>query len=85
MSYNFDVYKKCWNEVDKKVLCFSHPKSFCAQQGTMETITLLRIWVTHGVPPWKIVWELFFDKGLIRHLITWETLHFQGFNMDMAF
>jgi hypothetical protein len=51
MSYNFDVYKKCWNEVDKKVLCFSHPKSFCAQQGTMETITLLRIWVTHGVPP----------------------------------
>ena len=27
----------------------------------------------------------FFNKGLIRHLIIWETLHFQGFNMDMAF
>ena len=26
-----------------------------------------------------------FKKGLKRHLIVWETLHFQGFNMDMAF
>ena len=29
--------------------------------------------------------NMFFNKGLIRHLIIWETLHFQGFNMDMAF
>ena len=25
----------------------------------------------------KIVWMLFFKKGLIRHLIIWKTLHFQ--------
>jgi len=25
----------------------------------------------------KIVWVLFFNKGLIRHLIIWETLHFK--------
>ena len=35
--------------------------------------------------PLKIVWVLFFNKGLIKHLIIWETLHFQGFNMHMAF
>ena len=35
--------------------------------------------------PLKIVWVLFLNKGLIKHLIIWETLHFQGFNMDMAF
>jgi hypothetical protein len=27
---------------------------------------------------------LFLNKGLIRHLIIWKTLHFQGFNMDMG-
>ena len=26
-----------------------------------------------------------FNKDLIRHLVIWETLHFQGFNMDVAF
>jgi len=25
----------------------------------------------------KIVWMLFFNKGLIRHLIIWKTLHFK--------
>ena len=28
---------------------------------------------------------VFFFKGLIRHLTIWETLPFQGFNVDMAF
>ena len=27
----------------------------------------------------------FFNKGLIRHLIIWKTLHFQNFNTAMAF
>ena len=35
-------------------------------------------WATHEVPPWKIVWMLFFNKGLIRHPIIWETLHFKA-------
>ena len=26
-----------------------------------------------------------FNQGSIRHLFFGETLHFQGFNMDMAF
>ena len=26
-----------------------------------------------------------FNKRLTTHLIIWESLHFQGFNMDMAF
>ena len=51
-----------------------------------ETITLLRICVTHGVPLEKLLWCCFLNKGFIRHLIFfWETLRFQGFDMDMAF
>ena len=38
-----------------------------------------------GYPLEKIVWVLFLNRGLIRHLIIWETLRFQGFNIDMAF
>ena len=38
-----------------------------------------------GYPLEKIVWEQFLNKGLIKHLIMWETLHVQGFNMDMVF
>ena len=26
----------------------------------------------------KIVWVLFFNKGLKRHLIIWKTLHFKA-------
>ena len=26
----------------------------------------------------KHVWMLFFNKGLIRHLIVWKTLHFKA-------
>ena len=40
---------------------------------------LLSIWATHRVPPWKIVWMLFFfNNGLIRHLIIWKTLRFKA-------
>ena len=38
-----------------------------------------------GYPLEQIVWLLFLNKGLIRHQNIWETLHFQGFNMDMVF
>ena len=41
-------------------------------------------WAT-GYPIEKLLGCYFLNKGLIRHLIIWETLHFQGFNMDMAF
>ena len=36
--------------------------------------------MTHGVPPSKIVWLLFFEistKGVIWSLIIWGTLHFK--------
>ena len=36
-----------------------------------------------GYPLEKLFGFCFFNKGLIRHLTIWETLHFQGFNMDM--
>ena len=42
----------------------------------------LHYWV---FAPWRIVWELFFNMGLIRHLIMWEALHVQDFNIDKAF
>ena len=35
--------------------------------------------------PLKSCLVLLFNKDLIMHLIIWETLHFQGFNMDMVF
>ena len=35
------------------------PKKMLCTIGTIQTITLLRISVTHVVPPWKIVWVLF--------------------------
>ena len=40
----------------------------------------LYYWVTEPIMryhPWKTVWMLFFNKGLIRHRIIWETLHFK--------
>ena len=39
-------------------------------------------WVTEPLmryPLEKIVWVLFLNKGLIRHLIIWKTLHFKAF------
>ena len=38
-----------------------------------------------GYPLEKLFGRCFFNNGLIRHLIIWEALRFQGFNMDMAF
>ena len=38
-----------------------------------------------GYPLEKLFLRCFFHKGLIRHPIIWETLHFQGFNVDMVF
>ena len=57
---------------------FFNPKSCWAQKSTIQTFILLSNWATHGVPPWKIVWVLFFNKGLIRHLIIWKALLFKA-------
>ena len=63
----------------RKGFCFFfNPKSCWAQKSTIQTFILLSKSATHGVPPWKIVWMLFFKKGLIRHLIIWKTLHFKA-------
>ena len=35
-----------------------------------------------GYPVKKTCFGAIFNKGLIRHLLFWETLHFQDFNMD---
>ena len=64
-------------KVEKGFCVFFTPKSWCSQKSTIQTIILLSNWATHEVPPWKIVWMLFFNKGLIRHLIIWETLRFK--------
>ena len=48
--------KKNPKPVQKKILKLFH------------TLILLSNWATHEVPPWKIVWMLFLNKGLIRHL-----------------
>ena len=37
--------------------------------------------VAHGLPPWKIVWMLFFVGGLIRHHIFLEIAHLWEFQM----
>ena len=39
---------------------------------------LPKVGATHEVHPWKIVWVLFLNKGLIRQLIIWKTLHFKA-------
>ena len=38
-----------------------------------------------GNPLKNCLVAVFFNKGLVRYLIIWGTLHFQGFNMDMVF
>ena len=43
--------------------------------------TLLCIRVAHGLPPWKVVWVMFFNWVLIRHHIFWEAGHFWEFQM----
>ena len=53
----------------------------CSRQKKLETIEnpttniLLTIKVTHGLPPWKIVWVLFLSAVLIGHPICWEIRH----------
>ena len=42
---------------------------------------LLWIRVAHGLPPWKIVWMLFFVGGLIRHHIFLEIAHLWEFQV----
>ena len=43
--------------------------------------TLFCIMVAHGLAPWKIVCEIFFNWVLIRHHIFWEIGHFWEFQM----
>ena len=62
----------------RRFLIFFNPKSCWAQKSTIQTFILLRNWATHEVHPWKIVWMLLFNKGLIRHLIIWKALHFKA-------
>ena len=71
-------------KVDKDVFCFFvtpnifvHNRVNRVPSNQLYIYILLRIWVTHGVPPWNIVWLLFSNKGLIRHFIIWGTLHFK--------
>ena len=64
---------------------FFNPKSWRAQQGTIQTIMLLSIWATHEVPPWKIVRMLFLKKGFNKASNYSENLVFQSFDMDIVF
>ena len=73
-TFNWFSLKK---QSPQKFLCTTgyHPNKYIHYWG----------WVTHGVPLKQLCGCCCLNKGLIRHLIIWETLHFQGFNMDMAF
>ena len=42
-------FQLVWNYFQLFYFPFLHLKSLCAQQGTIHTITLLRIWATHGI------------------------------------
>ena len=57
------------------------PGSSWTQWWTPKTNILLWIRVAHGLPPWKIVWMLFFVGGLIRHHIFLEIAHLWEFQM----
>ena len=46
--------------------------------------TLLYIRVAHGLPPWKIVWMIFFNWVLIRHHIFWEIDHSEKFKWKIT-
>ena len=67
------------------------PQKFLCRIGTIETIIYIIEDLGHssGTPLKNCLGAVFvfvfLIEGLIRNLIVWETLHFQGFNMDMAF
>jgi hypothetical protein len=72
-------------KADKR-FCFFSPTEFLCTIGYHQTITLLRIWVAHGVPACTIVLVLFFKNGFNRasnYLINLGNFAFQG--MDMVF
>ena len=56
---------------------FFHSQKLVLTIEYHQTIILLSNCANHEVSPWKIVWVLFFNKGLIRHLIIWKNLHFK--------
>ena len=59
----------------------SHEEASGHNSVPSKQTTLLCIRVAHGLPPWKIVWVMFFNWVLIRHHIFWETGHFWEFQM----
>ena len=85
--FDFDSKK---NEAKQKETNFSKGKgkgnvskkitsgSNWTQKCTLKQTRLLCIRVAHGLPPWKIVWVMFFNWVLIRHNIFWEIEHFKG-------
>ena len=65
----------------RKGFCFFfNPKSCLAQWSTTQAFILLSNWATHEVSPWKIVWMLIFNKGLINKasIFFWKALHFKA-------
>ena len=56
----------------------------CARLGAIQTITWLGSVSLMG-PILEGDLGAGLNEGLIRHLIVWENLHFQGLNMDMVF
>ena len=62
-------------------------KKICPQEATgynsvpSKQTTLFYIMVAHGLPPWKIIYVIFFNWVLIRHHIFWEIGHFWEIQM----
>ena len=71
--------------MDKRFCVFFSPQKFLCTIGYHPNNYIIEDLGHMGYSLEKMFVFFFFNEGLIRHLIIWETLHFQGFNMDMAF
>ena len=50
----------------ERVLIFVQPQKLLATIGYHPNIHIFINWATHEVPPWTIVWMLFFNQGLYK-------------------
>ena len=79
-SKDFTSNSFAQRKVDKQVLCFFHPTKYWAKKSTIQTVIFLRIWVTHGVSPWKL-FGCCVKKGFNKEFMHLRKLTFWRFKM----
>ena len=62
----------------KGFVCFFSPQKFLCTIGCHRNNYIIEDLGHSWGTPWKIVWVLFLNKGLIRHLIILGNLHFKA-------